>query len=100
MHKLNGIYVLAALLASADLANAGALGAELEGALQYPPRSVGEGAQPPRPARMLPQPVAPWRIELGVSGSSEPPNMQRFYLLSPLHLDRSGAPLVTGAGGG
>jgi hypothetical protein len=100
MHKLNGIHVLAALLASLGLVGVEAFGAELEGALQYPPRSVGTDAQPPPPARMLPQPVSPWRLELGVSGSREPPNTQRFYILSPLRWDGPGAlpPSAAGAG--
>jgi hypothetical protein len=74
MHKLNCFHVLVALLAFAGLAAADAFTAGLEGALQYPPRSLGEDAQPPPPGRMLPQPVSPWRIELGISGSSEPLN--------------------------
>ena len=49
MHKLNCF-----LVAFTGLAGADAFGAELEGALQYPPRSIGEDAQPPPPARMLP----------------------------------------------
>ena len=74
MHKLNYGRFLAALLAIVGVAGGDALGAGLEGALQYPPRSLGEDAQPPPPGRMLPQPVSPWRIELGISGSSEPLN--------------------------
>jgi hypothetical protein len=81
MHKLNCVNGLAALLAFVGPAGADALGAELEGALQYPPRSVGEDAQPPPPARMLPQPVSPWRVELGVSGLRKPPSTQRFFIL-------------------
>ena len=99
MRKPNCFHLFATLLAFTGLVGSHAFGAGLEGALQYPPRSVGEDAQPP-PARMLPQPVSPWRIELGVSGSSEPPSTQRFYILSPLRSDRPGAPPVTGAGGG
>ena len=52
-----------------------------------------EDAQPPPPAGVLRQPVSPWRIKLGVSGSSLPPTTQRFYLLSPPRLDKPGAPL-------
>jgi hypothetical protein len=100
MHKPNGLHLLAALLAFTALAGAYAFGAELEGALQYPPRSVGEDAQPPPPARTLPQPLSPWRVELGVSGSSEPPGTQRFYILSPLRLDGPGAAPPSAAGGG
>ena len=100
MHKLNCANLLAALLAFVGPLGANALGAELEGALQYPPRSVGEDAQPPPPARMLPQPISPWRIELGVSGSSMPPSTQRFYIRSPLRWNGPGAPPPTGGGAG
>jgi hypothetical protein len=47
MHKPNGRHLWAALLAFTALAGAHVFAAELEGALQYPPRSVGEDAQPP-----------------------------------------------------
>ena len=100
MHKLNCVNRLVALLAFVSFAGADASGVELEGALQYPPRSVGEDAQPPPPAKMLPQPVSPWRIELGVSGSSQPPSTQRFYILSPLRLEGLERPPPTGSGGG
>ena len=70
--------------------------AELEGALQYPPLSVGEDAQPPPPARLLRQPISPWRIELGVSGSSPPPGTQLFLRRPPIM--EPGAPPATGSG--
>ena len=47
--------------------------AQVGGALQYPPASIGEDAQPPSPALTVPQIVSPRRTELGVSGSSRPP---------------------------
>jgi hypothetical protein len=47
--------------------------AQIGGALQYPPASIGEDAQPPPPARMAPQSMSPRRIELGFSGPSERP---------------------------
>jgi len=56
-------------------------GTELEGALQYPPSSIGKDAQPPAPAGMVRQPISPRRIELGVSGSSMAPGIQRFYIV-------------------
>jgi hypothetical protein len=103
MPKLTSLRLFAALLAFSGLAGADARSAELEGALQYPPLSVGEDAQPPPPARMLPPPVSPWRIELGVSGSSMPPSTQRFYLLSPPRLDnpldKPGPPPPSESGG-
>jgi hypothetical protein len=55
-----------ALLIGLSTANA-----QIGGAVQYPPASVGEDAQPPPPAGMAPQSMSPRRIELGVSGSSE-----------------------------
>ena len=63
MHKLSYFALSAAILAFSLGANA--RGTELEGALQYPPPSVGEDAQPPPPARTVPQLVSPRRIELG-----------------------------------
>ena len=99
MSKPTSLYLFPALVAFAGLIGTDARSAELEGALQYPPLSVGEDAQPPPPARMLPQPVSPWRIELGVSGSSVPLSTQRFYLLSPPRLDKPGAPPPSESGG-
>ena len=87
MHKLRCVTALAAMLASVGLVLVNALGAELEGALQYQPRSVGEDAQPQPPARTVPQPVSPWRIELGVSGSSLLPGAQQFFIRLPIRSD-------------
>jgi hypothetical protein len=96
MHKLGIVNGLAALLASVGLLGSDAFGAELEGALQYPPTSVGADAQPP-PARTAPQPLPPRSIELGVSGSSvPPPKTQQFFIRPPIH----GAPPSSGDGGG
>ena len=44
---------LAVVLAIAGVMGADAQGAELEGALQYPPSSIGKDAQPPAPAGMV-----------------------------------------------
>ena len=100
MHKLNCIDLLAAMVVLVGLLGANALGAELQGALQYPPRSVGDDAQPPPPARMLPQPVSPWRVELGVSGTSEPPGVQQFFIRRAFRLDEPRPSAATGDGGG
>jgi hypothetical protein len=62
-----------ALIASAVLVGLSTAKAQVGGAVQYPPASVGEDAQPPPPARMVPQSMSPRRIELGVSGPSERP---------------------------
>lgn len=94
MHKLTYFALLAAIFAFS--LGADARGAELEGALQYPPASVGEDAQPPPPAKTVPQLVSPKRIELGASGSSAPPGTQLF-LIRPPTLE-PGAPPVTGSG--
>jgi hypothetical protein len=44
MHKLSYFHLSAAVLAYTALLGADARSAELEGALQYPPPSVGEDA--------------------------------------------------------
>lgn len=99
MQKLIYLNLAATLLAAVGLTGSETFGAEPEGALQYPPRSVGEDAQPPPPARMLPQPVSPWRVELGVAGSSASPGIQRFYIRPPIRLEGAGAPPQSGGGG-
>ena len=68
MHKLGCFQLSAAVLAFAALVSVEARSGELEGALQYPPPSVGQDAQPPPPAKTVPQLVTPRRIELGISG--------------------------------
>ena len=99
MRKLTSVYLSSGLLISAGLAAADARSAELEGALQYPPASVGEDAQPPLPARMVPQPVSPSRSELGISGSSVPPSAQRLYIGPPIgSQDRPPAQPQSGSG--
>jgi hypothetical protein len=99
MQKLNCVYLLGALIASVGLIDADARGAELEGALQYPPPSVGADAQPPPPARMVPQIVSPRRIDLGASGSSLPPSTQRFFVRPPISLDGPGTQPQSESGG-
>ena len=81
-----------ALLIASSIANA-----QVEGAVQYPPALVGEDAQPPPPARMVPQSVSPRRTELGVSGSSQLPADSAYRLRPRLDTDgfiRPGAPLL------
>ena len=94
MHKLSYFDLSAAILAFS--LGADARGTELEGALQYPPPSVEEDAQPPPPARTVPQLVSPRRIELGVSGSSPPPGTQLFLIRAPI--PGPGAPPSTASG--
>jgi hypothetical protein len=100
MRKMRRACVAAAVLAFAGLVGTDArgdeLGVELEGALPYPPPSVGKDAQPPPPAKTVPQLVSPRRIELGISGSSPPPGTQ-LYLIRPPILE-PGAPPSTESG--
>jgi hypothetical protein len=65
--------LLVTVIGSALLIRLSAAIAQVVGAVQYPPASVGEDAQPPPPARMAPQSLSPRRIELGFSGQSERP---------------------------
>ena len=65
MPKMIWLATAAVLLTPLGLIEPPTRAAELEGALQYPPASVGEDVQPPPPPRMVPQPLSPRRIELG-----------------------------------
>src|SRR6516162_1439620 len=65
--------LLIAAIGSTDMIASSVTRAQVGGALQYPPASIGEDAQPPSPALTVPQIVSPRRTELGVSGSSQPP---------------------------
>jgi hypothetical protein len=98
MQKMNCVYLLLPLLTSVGLMGAAARGAELDGAIQYPPPSVGADAQPPPPARMVPQTVSPRRIELGFDGSSLPPSTGRFLVHPPIRSGEPGAPPPTNGG--
>jgi hypothetical protein len=99
MHKLKCLHLFAALLAFTGLAVVDARSADLEGALQYPPLSVGQNAQPPPPARMVPQPLTPRRMEMDVSGTSVPADGQRSYIRPSGRLVSPGEPPPTEAGG-
>jgi hypothetical protein len=90
MRRLTSFHLIAAVVAFAGLFGGHARSAELEGALQYPPLSIGEDAQPPPPARMVPPLVSPRRIEIGGSGSSKLPDTERFFIRSPIRFDQSG----------
>ena len=90
-----------------DLADLGIAYAQVEGAVQYPPPSVGEDAQPPPPARMVPKIVLPRRLELGISGSSQAPTNPPYWIdqgadwrpVQPAPLSgRSSAPHTTRSG--
>jgi hypothetical protein len=71
MHKPSGLGMLVGTTGFTALLVSSIASAQIEGALQYPPPSVGEDAQPPPPARMVPQTVPPRQIELGASGLSQ-----------------------------
>jgi hypothetical protein len=95
MTRIGGVALVigSALVTASSIATA-----QIEGAVQYPPVSVGEDAQPPPPAGMAPQSVSPRRIELGVSGSSQAPGNILFRTGARLDIDgfiRLGAPLLT-----
>ena len=97
MLKMTRIDWVAAVAGSALLIVSSIANAQIEGAVQYPPISIGEDAQPPPPARMAPQSVSPRRIELGASGSSQVPANIRYRRASRLDVDgfiRLGAPLL------
>jgi hypothetical protein len=49
---------------------------------------------------MVPPVVSPWRIELGVSGSTGPPGKQQFFIRPPIRWEGSGPPTRSNAGGG
>jgi hypothetical protein len=53
MHKLRCLQLSAAVLAFTALVGMEARSAELEGALQYSPPSVGKDAQPPPPTKTV-----------------------------------------------
>lgn len=92
--------LLMSLVTLSGLAGADAFGAELEGAVQYPPPSIGKDAQPPAPAGMVEQPLSPRRIELGVSGSSAAPSIQRFYVIPSRSFGEPAEPRLQSRSGG
>lgn len=97
MQKMTGICTFAAMIATALLIPPSNANAQIYGAVQYPPASVGEDAQPPLPARMAPRSVSPRQIELGVSGSSHVPADALYRIHSHHYTDgfiRPDAPLL------
>jgi len=78
-----GFDTLVAIIGFVVLIGPGVAHGQVEGAVQYPPLSIGDDAQPPPPARMVPQLVLPRRLEFGVSGSSLPP-LQHPYQIHPV----------------
>jgi hypothetical protein len=84
---------LVALIGSAILIDGTATSAQTVGAVQYPPPSIGEDAQPPPPARIVPQAVSPRRIEWGVSGSSSLPGNSPYRVIMPTGIDQPVPPI-------
>ena len=82
MNKPSGLGMLVGTIGFTVLLVSSIAYAQIEGALQYPPPSVGEDAQPPPPARMVPQTVPPRQIELGASGSSQLPTNYTYRVRS------------------
>ena len=109
MHKPSGLGMVVGTIGFAVLLASSIAHAQIEGALQFPPPSVGEDAQPLPPARMVPPIISPRRVELDISGSSLPPTNhdyrihpatkmdQRPMKLAPL-LDASSIPLASSGG--
>jgi hypothetical protein len=80
MYNRTDFAKLIAIIAVVALADLGVAYAQVEGAVQYPPASIGEDAQPPPPARMVPKIVPPRWVELGISGSSLPPRDPPYWI--------------------
>lgn len=100
MHKLIGLGMRVAAIGSIGLFASNIAYAQIEGAVQYPPPSVGEDAQPPPPAGMVPQTVSPRRIELGASGSSRLPTDSAYRVgprtgIDPFSMQPAPLPVAT-----
>ena len=80
MCNQTGFGALVAIIGFVVLIDPGVAYAQIEGAVQYPPLSIGEDAQPPPPARMVPKIVSPRRLELGASGSSLAPTNPAYWI--------------------
>ena len=107
MYNLTGVGTLLAIIGYVAFIDPGVADAQIEGAVQYPPLSIGEDAQPPPPARMVPKIVLPRRLELGISGSSQAPTNPPYWIdqgadwrpVQPAPLSgRSSAPHTTRSG--
>jgi hypothetical protein len=79
---LTGFNTLIAIIGFVVLIGPGVAHGQIDGAVQYPPLSIGEDAQPPPPAKMVPQPISPRQVEFSVSGSSLPP-LKPLYRIQP-----------------
>src|SRR5215467_835509 len=88
MHKRIAVGAFVAMVGSAVLTDPKIACGQVEGALQYPPRSVGEDALPPPPAGIVPQIVPPRPTELGISGSTQAPVYHPYSVHLPAGIDR------------
>ena len=86
--------LLFAIIGCALLIGSRTVNAQFGGALQYPPASVGEDAQPPPPAGMAPQSMSPRRVDLEVSGPSQRP----YHAIRDVRPRRIPTPLPTASG--
>ena len=82
MRNQTSFGTLIAIIGFVVLIGPGVAHGQIDRALQYPPLSIGEDAQPPPPAKMVPQPILLRRVEFGVSGSSLPP-LKPPYRIQP-----------------
>jgi hypothetical protein len=107
MHNQTGSAAFVVIIGFVALADLRVAYAQVEGAVQHPPPTVGEDAQPPPPARMVRRVVSPRRLELGISGSSLAPANPPYWIhqgadwrpMQPAPLSRgSSAPFWTGSG--
>jgi hypothetical protein len=96
--KMIGLGVIVAVIGSTVPTELRTAYGQIDGALQYPPLSVGQDAQPPPPARMAPQTVSPRRIEPGVSGSSQPPADYQYRIQPFTDIDRPTRPIASPLG--
>ena len=95
MCNQTGIGTLIAIIGFVVLIDLSVANGQIGGAVQYPPLTIGDDAQPPPPAGMVPQPVSPRRIEFGFSGPSLPPVVNPPYRIYPDtdRLPKQAAPL-------
>src|SRR5437016_11797723 len=98
MYDRPSFAALVAIIGLIALADPGGAYAQIEGAVQYPPFSIGQDAQPPPPARMAPKIVLTRRLELGVSGSSLPPTTSPYWVQRAPLSGASPVPFPTGSG--
>jgi hypothetical protein len=95
MLDCTGLTKLIAIFGFAALIDPRLACAQIDGALQYPPHSIGEDAQPPPPAGMVPPITSPRALEFGASGSSQPPVDPPYWVRSDTHrLPMRPAPLA------